>query len=79
MSSTPEELKAAMAAVDWSNTTDVKCSKCDNATFEQIFEIKRLSPLVSPTGQELMLPMNAFACCKCGHVNEELRMPIPEQ
>ena len=78
MSSTPEELQEAMNNIDWKNAVDVECSKCGSTLFAQRAEIKKLSPIVSPTGQELILPMTVFACVKCNHVNEELRMPIPK-
>ena len=76
---TPEDLKAALAQVDWKNAVDVKCAKCDHSTFVMAHEIKKLSPLVSPTGEQLILPMGVFACQKCGHINDELRMPTPQQ
>ena len=33
--------------------------------------MRRMSGLVSPSGQEMLIPMAVFACEKCGHVNEE--------
>jgi len=30
-----------------------------------------MSALVSPSGQETIIPMAVFACEKCGHVNKE--------
>ena len=33
--------------------------------------LKKLSPLISPTGQEAMIPVQAFACEKCSHINKE--------
>ena len=35
--------------------------------------LKKLSPLVSPTGQEAMIPVAAFACEKCSHINKEFQ------
>jgi hypothetical protein len=55
--------------IDMSQTTAEVCEKCENDTFIQVFMMRRLSALLSPAGQESMIPIQAFACAKCGHVN----------
>ena len=45
--------------------------ECKNETFEPAFIIKHLSALVSPSGQETMMPIQLFKCSKCGHINEK--------
>ena len=55
--------------VDFSQTTAEVCEKCENDTFIQVFKMRKLSALLSPSGQESMIPIQAFACAKCGHVN----------
>ena len=57
--------------IDISKTTPVKCEKCENQTFKQTLLIRKLSALISPNGQETIVPMAVFACEKCGHVNSE--------
>ena len=57
--------------IDMSQTTPVKCEKCENLTFKQTLLIRKLSALVSPSGQETVIPVAVFACEKCGHVNSE--------
>ena len=57
--------------VDMSQTTPVKCEKCENQTFKQTLLIRKVSALVSPNGQEQYVPIAVFACEKCGHVNSE--------
>ena len=57
--------------IDISKTTPVKCEKCENQTFKQTLLIRKLSALMSPNGQETIVPMAVFACEKCGHVNSE--------
>ena len=57
--------------IDMSKTTPIKCEKCENQTFKQTLLLRRLSALVSPNGQETVIPASAFACEKCGHVNAE--------
>ena len=55
--------------IDFSQTTAEVCEKCENDTFVQVFKMRKLSALLSPAGQESMIPIQAFACAKCGHVN----------
>ena len=57
--------------VDISQTNPVKCEKCENQTFKQTMLLRKLSALVSPSGQETLIPVAAFACEKCGNVNSE--------
>ena len=57
--------------VDISQTTPVKCDKCENQTFKNTLILRKLSALVSPNGQEQYVPVAVFACEKCGHVNTE--------
>ena len=55
--------------VDLSQTTAEICEKCENETFTQVFKIRKLSALLSPAGKESMIPMQVFACAKCGNIN----------
>ena len=48
-----------------------KQMKCENTTFKQTLMLHKLSALVSPNGQETIVPAAVFACEKCGHVNSE--------
>ena len=56
--------------IDMSQTTAEVCEKCENDTFIQVFMMRRLSALLSPAGQESMIPIQVFACAKCGHINK---------
>ena len=56
--------------IDFSQTTAETCESCGNDTFVQVFKMRKLSALLSPTGQESMIPIQIFACHKCGHVNK---------
>ena len=55
--------------IDFSQTTAEVCEKCENDTFQQAFKMRKLSALLSPTGESAMLPIQIFACSKCGHIN----------
>ena len=56
--------------VDFSQTTAEVCEKCENDTFVQVYRMRKLSALLSPAGQESMIPIQVFACAKCGHINK---------
>ena len=68
---TPGQNGQMQEQIDISKTTPVKCEKCENQTFKQTLLIRKLSALMSPNGQETIVPMAVFACEKCGHVNSE--------
>ena len=57
--------------IDFSKTSQIKCESCENTTFKQTLLLRKMSALVSPNGQETIIPMQVFACEKCGHVNKE--------
>ena len=59
--------------VDLSQTTAVSCElgSCKNDTFIPAFKMRKMSALLSPHGKETMIPMQVFACAKCGHINND--------
>ena len=56
--------------VDFSQTTAEICEECKHDIFIPSFKMRKLSALLSPAGKETMIPMNVFACAKCGHINK---------
>ncbi len=61
--------------VELKDTSDVSCEKCGHKLFTQLMMFKKLSAVMSPTGQESMIPIQVFACNECGHVNEDFLPP----
>ena len=57
--------------IDLTHAKDITCEKCEGVGFRQTMMLKKLSPLMSPTGQETIIPVGVFACDSCGHVNKE--------
>ena len=55
--------------IDFSQTTAEVYEKCENNTFVQVYQMRKLSALLSPTGQPTMIPMQVFTCAKCGYIN----------
>ena len=58
-------------SLDMSKASSITCDNCEGSTFKQTLIISKLSALLSPSGQETIIPSAVFACEKCGHVNEE--------
>ena len=61
----------AEVKVDLSKADTIKCDDCGNYLFITAHVIKRLSAIISPTGQEALIPVAAFACEACSHINKE--------
>ena len=57
--------------IDLTHAQTLECEQCGCQGFKQTLTLKRLSALVSPTGQEAMIPVAVFACEKCSHINQE--------
>jgi len=60
--------------VDMSQTTAVNCESCGHNIFIPAFKMRRMSALLSPHGKETMIPMQVFACAKCGHINSDFEL-----
>ena len=58
--------------MDLSKATDLVC-KCGSKLFRPVMAIKTLSALVSPTGQETLVPMQLYACIKCDAIPAKIQ------
>ena len=54
--------------IDLSDADAMKCQKCGNSIFIQGYVIKRISAIVSPTGEEVIAPIQVFNCGNCGEM-----------
>ena len=57
--------------IDFSKTSEICCEACGGKTFKQTLLMRKMSALVSPNGQETLVPVQVFACEKCGNVNSD--------
>ena len=39
---------------------------CDESAFYQLYEIRKLSALVSPSGKDVIMQVPVFRCSSCG-------------
>ena len=58
----------AQVRVDLKDAETIKCNSCNNYLFITSFILKRLSALVSPNGQEALIPVQVYSCGNCGRV-----------
>ena len=56
--------------VDLKQADTIKCNDCNNYLFITSFVLKKLSAIVSPTGQETLIPVQVYSCGNCGKVAE---------
>jgi hypothetical protein len=60
---------------DLFNAKTLVCESCGNNTFVNVYMIKQISALLSPSGQEINAPIPTFACSKCSHINKSFLPP----
>jgi hypothetical protein len=58
--------------VDLSKADTLQCEECDNYLFITSYVIKRISAILSPTGQEGLVPVQVYSCGTCGAVPKKL-------
>mgnify|MGYP001384220241 FL=1 len=63
----PQQVK-----VDLNQAETMKCEYCGNVVFIKGTILKRLSALVSPTGQEAIVPIEIYSCGGCGEVPKSM-------
>ena len=61
-------LPKAQVQVDLKDAETMTCQQCDNKIFIQGYVIKKLSAIISPTGQEVIAPIQVFNCESCGEL-----------
>lgn len=71
MTMIPGKDSVSLDNIDLTHAKTLECEKCQCVGFKQTMMLKKLSPLVSPNGQEAIIPVGVFACESCGHVNKE--------
>ena len=64
--------------IDLNQASDIACSNCGNKFFHEVTFFKKISALLSPTGQEGIIPIPTYACLECGNINDEF-LPTRKQ
>jgi DNA-directed RNA polymerase subunit RPC12/RpoP len=58
--------------IDLSKADTIKCDECGNYLFITAHVIKRISAIMSPSGQEALVPVQVYSCGNCGQVPKML-------
>ena len=61
-------LPKTQVKVDLTQAETLKCEYCENYLFISSTIIKRLSAILSPTGEETLIPIDVYSCGNCGRV-----------
>jgi len=68
----PIKKPQANVQVDLREAETIKCDDCGNYLFITSHILKRLSAIVSPTGEEALIPVQVYSCGDCGKVPSKL-------
>ena len=69
MSLKPQKpLPKQQVQVDLEDAETMVCQNCGNKIFIQGYVIKKISAIMSPTGQEVIAPVQVFNCGNCGEI-----------
>ena len=68
----PIKKPQAQVKVDLKQAETLQCEKCTNYLFITSFVLKKISALISPNGQEGIVPIQVYSCGNCGHVPSKL-------
>ena len=68
----PIKKPQANVQVDLREAETIKCDDCGNYLFITSHILKRLSALLSPTGEEALIPVQVYSCGDCGKVPSKL-------
>ena len=60
--------KQKQVEVDLKSAETMKCAQCGNTIFIQGYVIKKISAIMSPTGEEVIAPVQVFNCGNCGTI-----------
>ena len=64
--------KLGETAMGIKDTEGIVCSKCGSNLFDQALMLRKVSALMTGTGQPGILPIPVFCCHECGAPVEEL-------
>ena len=53
---------------DLKDAETMQCARCGNKIFIQGYVVKKISAIMSPTGQEVIAPVQVFNCGNCGEI-----------
>ena len=64
------KMNAGQVNINPNDLEDIVCDKCGSQCFQPVFLFKKLSAILSPTGNENIIPLQIYRCADCGHIND---------
>jgi hypothetical protein len=68
------DLSKPKVNIDLKEQPSVVCEKCEGVYFREVTMIKKVSKLLTGSGQDTIVPFPTYMCDGCGHVNEEFKI-----
>jgi predicted nucleic acid-binding Zn ribbon protein len=68
------DLSKPKVNIDLKEQPSVVCEKCEGVYFREVTMIKKVSKLLTGSGQDTIVPFQTYMCDGCGHVNEEFKI-----
>jgi uncharacterized Zn finger protein len=62
--------------IDLRQQPTIKCEKCDSKFFKEVVMLKKVSKILTGTGEDTLVPFPTYMCNDCGHVNTEFELFI---
>lgn len=53
----------------------IQCEECNNTTFNEAFQFKKISKLMTGGTNDSIVPFPIYKCDSCGHINSDFAMP----
>lgn len=54
--------------IDLDKAETMKCDECDSSLFVISYVIKKISAIISPIGEESLVPIQVYTCKSCGEI-----------
>lgn|SRR5574344_217137 len=68
--------KLGMQGLNLAQTTPVICEHCGGQVFDQALVLRKVSSILTGTGQAGLVPVTVFVCSKCNTIVKEF---LPEE
>lgn len=52
----------------------VECEECKSKFFKEVVLIKKVSKILTGSGEDTLVPFPTYICNNCGHVNAEFEL-----
>jgi predicted nucleic acid-binding Zn ribbon protein len=60
--------------IDLKQQPTVECEKCKSTFFKEVTMIKKVSKILTGSGEDTLVPFPTYMCESCGHVNEDFKL-----